>query len=189
MSLAAWQRVCLPMLVLDVLAVAPRHGYGISQALVSVGLQPIKGAQLYPALVRLEDDGAIASRWEQSGSGPARKVYELTAAGRRALHAWLVGPDLAHEVRDEGLLKLFFADALERDEGIELVRTIRATRRGKLERLREIEARIPAGARAELAFPLLCLEFGIGVNEWTVQWCDDIERRLARAGREEATVS
>ena len=82
MSLAAWQRVSLPMLVLDVLAVAPRHGYGISQALVSAGLQPIKGAQLYPALVRLEDDGAIESRWEQSESGPARKVYELTAAGR-----------------------------------------------------------------------------------------------------------
>jgi len=82
MSLAAWQRVSLPMLVLDVLAVAPRHGYGISQALVSAGLQPIKGAQLYPALVRLEDDGAIESRWEQNASGPARKVYELTAAGR-----------------------------------------------------------------------------------------------------------
>ncbi|HEX8495779.1 MAG TPA: PadR family transcriptional regulator [Actinomycetales bacterium] len=82
MSLASWQRASLPMLVLDVLAVAPRHGYGISQALVSAGLQPIKGAQLYPALVRLEDDGAIESRWEQSGSGPARKVYELTAAGR-----------------------------------------------------------------------------------------------------------
>lgn len=90
MSRAAWQRVSLPMLVLDVLAVAPRHGYGISQALVSAGLQPIKGAQLYPALVRLEDEGAIVARWEQSESGPARKVYELTTAGRaqrQALHA------------------------------------------------------------------------------------------------------
>jgi PadR family transcriptional regulator PadR len=70
------------MLVLDGLAGAPRYGYGISQALVSAGLQPIKGAQLYPALVRLDDEGAIESRWEQSGSGPARKVDELTAAGR-----------------------------------------------------------------------------------------------------------
>lgn len=82
MSAAAWQRACLPMLVLDVLAVAPRRGYGISQALVSVGLQPIKGAQLYPALVRLEDEGSIVAQWEESGSGPARKVYELTPAGR-----------------------------------------------------------------------------------------------------------
>ncbi|MGJ7452067.1 PadR family transcriptional regulator, partial [Aquipuribacter sp. MA13-13] len=80
--MAAWQRVSLPMLVLDVLAVAPRHGYGVSQALVTAGLQPIKGAQLYPALVRLEDEGAIVARWEQSETGPARKVYELTGAGR-----------------------------------------------------------------------------------------------------------
>ena len=82
MSSAAWQRASLTMLVLDVLAVAPRHGYGISQALVAAGLQPIKGAQLYPTLVRLEDEGAIAARWEESGSGPERKVYELTATGR-----------------------------------------------------------------------------------------------------------
>lgn len=81
MSIAAWQRASLPMLILDVLAVAPRHGYGVSQALVAAGLQPIKGAQLYPALVRLEDEGAIVARWEQSESGPARKVYELTPAG------------------------------------------------------------------------------------------------------------
>jgi PadR family transcriptional regulator, regulatory protein PadR len=81
MSIAAWQRASLPMLILNVLAVAPRHGYGISQALVSAGLQPIRGAQLYPALVRLEDEKAIVAQWEQSESGPARKVYELTAAG------------------------------------------------------------------------------------------------------------
>lgn len=82
MSIAAWQRASLPMLILSVLVVAPRHGYGISQALVSAGLQPIKGAQLYPALVRLEEEGAIVARWEQSETGPARKVYQLTATGR-----------------------------------------------------------------------------------------------------------
>ncbi len=82
MSTAAWQRASLPLLILNVLAVAPRHGYGISQALVTAGLQPIKGAQLYPALVRLEDEGSVVARWEESGAGPARKIYELTRAGR-----------------------------------------------------------------------------------------------------------
>jgi PadR family transcriptional regulator, regulatory protein PadR len=85
MNLPAWQRASLPMLILKVLAVAPRHGYAISQALVAAGLQPIKGAQLYPALVRLEDEGAIVAQWEQGASGPARKVYELTPAGSQQL--------------------------------------------------------------------------------------------------------
>lgn len=89
-NLGALQRACLPMLVLDVLSVAPRHGYGISQALEQAGLQPIRGAQLYPALVRLEDEGAILAQWEQSEAGPARKVYVLTDDGRaqrEGLHA------------------------------------------------------------------------------------------------------
>lgn len=85
MSTAAWQRASLPMLILTVLSVAPRHGYGVSQALVAAGLQPIKGAQLYPALARLEGEGAIAAEWEQSEAGPARKVYELTVTGRTRL--------------------------------------------------------------------------------------------------------
>jgi len=81
MSTSAWQRASLTMFILDVLAAAPRHGYGISQALVAAGLQPVKGAQLSPTLVRLEDEGAIAAHWEETESGPARKVYELTASG------------------------------------------------------------------------------------------------------------
>ncbi|MFN3600825.1 MAG: PadR family transcriptional regulator [Dietzia sp.] len=85
MSTAAWQRASVPMLVLSVLEAAPRHGYGISQALESAGLNPIKGAQLYPALVRLEDQGAIVAHWQASESGPARKVYELTDAGLEQL--------------------------------------------------------------------------------------------------------
>ncbi|KXO99637.1 PadR family transcriptional regulator [Tsukamurella pseudospumae] len=85
MSTAAWQRATLPLLILGVLESAPRHGYGVSAALVDAGLQPIKGAQLYPALVKMENDGFIAAEWEQSESGPARKVYELTDAGREEL--------------------------------------------------------------------------------------------------------
>ncbi|GAA1087121.1 PadR family transcriptional regulator [Tsukamurella spumae] len=85
MSSAAWQRATLPLLILGVLETAPRHGYGVSAALVGVGLQPIKGAQLYPALVKLENDGAIVAEWEQSESGPARKVYQLTDSGRAEL--------------------------------------------------------------------------------------------------------
>lgn len=85
MSTAAWQRATLPLLMLGVLESSPMHGYGISAALVEAGLQPIKGAQLYPALVKLENDGFIAAEWEQSESGPARKVYALTAIGRGEL--------------------------------------------------------------------------------------------------------
>lgn len=85
MNQAAWQRASVQLLVLSVLRVAPRHGYGISQAFEAAGLQPIKGAQLYPTLAKLGDEGAIAFSWEPSEAGPARKVYELTATGAAQL--------------------------------------------------------------------------------------------------------
>ncbi len=87
MNAAAWQRAILPLLILRVLSAAPRHGYGISQALEQGGLHPIKGAQLYPVLVKLEADGVIVAAWEPGEAGPARKVYALTDAGRRYLGA------------------------------------------------------------------------------------------------------
>ncbi|MGM7670309.1 PadR family transcriptional regulator [Microbacterium sp. A93] len=87
MSLASWQRASLPMLILSVLAAQPRHGYGISQALVEAGLQPIKGAQLYPTLVKMEAEGAISAVWEPAASGPARKVYSITGPGQENLTA------------------------------------------------------------------------------------------------------
>ncbi|MFT4213451.1 MAG: PadR family transcriptional regulator [Microbacterium sp.] len=84
---ATWQRALLPLLILRVLDAQPRHGYGISQALIDAGLHPIKGAQLYPALVTLEADGAVTTAWEPGEAGPARKVYTLTASGRDHLAA------------------------------------------------------------------------------------------------------
>lgn len=87
MSLSSWQRVSLPMLILGVLTAQPRHGYAISQALVDAGLQPIKGAQLYPVLVKMEAEGAISAEWEPAASGPARKVYSITPVGEESLAA------------------------------------------------------------------------------------------------------
>ena len=50
-----------------------------------------------------------------------RRVYSLTKAGRRALDAWLEEPDEAYEVRDEGLLKLFFGDLMPDEQRLDLI--------------------------------------------------------------------
>ncbi|MBA2615555.1 MAG: PadR family transcriptional regulator [Actinobacteria bacterium] len=141
--------------------------------------------QIYPELRRLEEAGLIRGKSEPRG-GRKRRVYELTEAGQQALREWLLDPAMTHEVRDEGLLKLFFAQALEPGEARELVRGIRERHAESLERLRQIEKQIPPGA-TPLAFSLLCLEFGIGLKEWTVEWYGNVERRLGRADGKEAT--
>jgi PadR family transcriptional regulator, regulatory protein PadR len=48
----------------------------------------IERAALYRTLRQLEMNGKVASEWETEGSGPARRVYRLTAQGERHLEEW-----------------------------------------------------------------------------------------------------
>jgi PadR family transcriptional regulator PadR len=43
---------------------------------------------LYRVLRALEEQGLVASEWDESVAGPAKRVYELTEAGRAALDRW-----------------------------------------------------------------------------------------------------
>ncbi len=73
-------------LVLAVLERGPLHGYGVVQALLlsSGGALEVPTGTVYPALHRLERSRLISAK-ENTVAGRRRRVYTLTAAGRRAL--------------------------------------------------------------------------------------------------------
>ena len=79
----------LDLLVLQTLTWGPRHGYGITQAIQASSRDALRvdTGSLYPALHRLEREGAVASEWTVSENHQRVKVYRLTAAGRRRLAA------------------------------------------------------------------------------------------------------
>ncbi|WP_228554723.1 PadR family transcriptional regulator, partial [Catenulispora pinisilvae] len=72
-------------LVLAVLTTGPSHGYGLIDALRdrSGGAFDLPEGSVYPALHRLERAGLVASGWSEV-AGRRRRVYSLTAAGRRS---------------------------------------------------------------------------------------------------------
>lgn len=76
------------MLVL--LCQKPAHGYELIQQLSRNGFAEgeIEPATVYRHLRRMEDAGHVKSRWETGGSGPARRLYEITAGGLEHLRAW-----------------------------------------------------------------------------------------------------
>jgi hypothetical protein len=94
---------------------------------------------------------------------------------------WLRDPAAGYELRDEGLLKLFFADALGHDEAIELVRAFRREREAILEKLRAIDV---TPGKVEGSFPLVVLSYGIEFHEWVIGWCSRLERRLEKTTAE-----
>jgi DNA-binding PadR family transcriptional regulator len=73
----------------------PAHGYELKRAhdeLFGDVAPPINVGQIYVTLTRLERDAAVVHRVEKGTDGPDRKVYELTATGRKALRGWLDEP-------------------------------------------------------------------------------------------------
>jgi DNA-binding PadR family transcriptional regulator len=73
-------------LVLAVLVSGPAHGYALIELLRerSGGFFELPEGSVYPALHRLERAGLVESGWSEAG-GRRRRVYELTARGRRAV--------------------------------------------------------------------------------------------------------
>jgi PadR family transcriptional regulator, regulatory protein PadR len=65
----------------------PLHGYGIARRIEETSRQrlTLNYGTLYPALVKLEQEGFIKSEWRQSENNRRAKYYALTAAGRRRL--------------------------------------------------------------------------------------------------------
>jgi transcriptional regulator len=77
----------LDMLILQVVALEPIHGYGINQRIQHISrdaLQVLQGS-LYPALHRLENKGLLTAEWRASETGRDAKFYRLTVKGRRQL--------------------------------------------------------------------------------------------------------
>lgn len=77
----------LDLLILQVVARGPLHGYAIAQQLrhVSRAVVQVRQGTLYPALHRLEHRGLLAADWRATDTGRDAKFYKVTAAGRRHL--------------------------------------------------------------------------------------------------------
>jgi PadR family transcriptional regulator PadR len=82
--------VSLALLAVLAASEGPMYGYQIAKRLEQVGEGVLSGKQsaLYPVLRGLETTGLLESFVEPSASGPPRRYYRLTAAGRGALHEW-----------------------------------------------------------------------------------------------------
>jgi len=77
-------RPCLLLL----LAEGPSHGYDLLEQMPRLGLERADPGGLYRALRAMERGGLVASWWEHSTSGPARRTYQLTDEGLDWLHLW-----------------------------------------------------------------------------------------------------
>jgi len=88
-----WQGTLALMVLKTLETIGPLHGYGIARRIeqTSGDLLSVNYGTLYPALLKLEQEGYIASEWGVSDNNRRAKYYALTRAGRK---------QLAREARD-----------------------------------------------------------------------------------------
>jgi DNA-binding PadR family transcriptional regulator len=165
--------------ILGMVAKEPRSGYEI-KAIVDKTVRFFWAAsygQIYPELKRLSEAGLIVGVDSPTG-GRRRTVYEITADGEEELRAWLRLPPETFEMREEGLLKLFFAGALPPGEAAEILRAMRTHREAVN---RELRAMREAKGGDGDAYALMVLRSGIEFTEWFADWCGRMEAEVLAA--------
>jgi PadR family transcriptional regulator, regulatory protein AphA len=176
--------------ILGMLAARPRSGYEIKQLVDSSArfFWAASYGQIYPELKRLEDVGLVAGS-DASQGGRQRTVYKLTAKGKRAAHEWINSEPRVFELRDEGLLELFFAGSIEPGRTAEIARERAGVAAETAAELRALEQIIESAEHAEGPHhstdpgSLTVLRYGIEMNEWAAEWFEraarDLERQIA----------
>ena len=84
-----WQGTLALMVLKTLETLGPLHGYGIARRIeqTSQDLLSLNYGTLYPALLKLEQEGYIASEWGMSDNNRKAKYYRLTPTGRKQLAA------------------------------------------------------------------------------------------------------
>lgn len=91
-----------PRLLLQ-LAENPSHGYELLEVLDEKDLPTPDPSTLYRALNQFEEEGLVISTWDTQGTGPARRVYQLTDRGREHLHGWVINIQQTRDQLDDFL--------------------------------------------------------------------------------------
>ena len=87
--LAQMRRGTLQYCVLALLERDERYGFDLVRALGDVDGMVTSEGTIYPLLSRLRRDGLLESTWRESPTGPPRRYYRLTSAGRSALDGFI----------------------------------------------------------------------------------------------------
>lgn len=159
--------------VLGMLCHGPATSYDLKQRIAyTIGnFWAFAHSQIYDEPVRLVSDGLVSETVEEGGR--RKRTYSITRAGRNALREWLATPTHEQtEVRDLGLLKLFFAGFGERENLLQLAKDRYESHRARADSYVEQHGRIVDAADR---WQVKTLELGVRY-ERTVErfWADFI---------------
>jgi DNA-binding PadR family transcriptional regulator len=173
--------------LLSLLAREPLSGYDIKQHMNN-RLGPfwkVGSNQVYPELSKMEEEGLVKLHGvEQHTYRPARKLYEITEAGREALIQWTTEPMvLEHSVRDDFLLKVYNSWLVEPEEMAKRIEEIKKQHEERLaaymDKVTELTQKLKTDTSDDPIFSSISVvEFGIQYERLYIEWCDHLIKKL-----------
>jgi PadR family transcriptional regulator, regulatory protein AphA len=141
----------------------------------------ISEAQIYPSLDRLERAALVRGCSAPQGRR-RRRNFDITPQGETALRRWLTGGEaMPFELRDIGLVKLFFADALDRADALGLLQAIIERSHERVAALNRIEPEARRRSAAGIRHPALTLSLGIAFHKAIIDVCAKFEKEFGGA--------
>ncbi len=174
--------------LLGMLSMSPMSGYDIKK-LTDFSISHFWSenfGHIYPVLKKMETDGFVTKEVEETSGKPNRNIYYITPTGRQELVNWLHLPVEPPPIRNEILLKIFFADQLPTEKIIEMVAEERKKCLDNLSKYKKIEETLKADGQymndKRIPFWLMTLSFGVHSSKAGVSWCEEtlkiLEERL-----------
>ncbi len=128
--------------------------------------------QIYQVTKKLQQRGMLTVREEKSGR--RRKLYKVTASGRRAFQTWMATASESHtELRDLAILKLYFGEFTGRDTLIELARAQQQAHKTR----RDVYRQIPHDRKVD-KYASLTLQLGVQFESQAMRFWANVEKEI-----------
>jgi len=157
--------------LLGLLNQRPASGYDLlGQFQMSLAnVWPATQSQLYTELNKLTDQGMLTVSAEGSRG---RKEYAITDAGRVELRHWLIEIPPNHVRRSDSLLRVFFLNAVARDEAVGYLRGFGEQASTEQEEYRQIDKAVDWNAGPLATYGRIAFEYGVRLAAMEREWAE-----------------
>jgi len=165
--------------LLGLLSLGPMSGYDIKKFTdISISYFWNENfGHIYPVLKKMEKEGFVTKRVEETKGRPNRNVYTITDSGKDELREWLTLSPEEYSIRNELLLKIFFGALTSKETIIGMIRDEKERHEKKREALDSIEEMISIKKddkfEGDRPFWLITLRYGKKMLQAITEWCDE----------------
>ncbi|RPJ08630.1 MAG: PadR family transcriptional regulator [Spirochaetaceae bacterium] len=126
---------------------------------------------IYPLLKELEEEGLADSKKVDSGKGPSKNVFSLTAKGKKVFESWLKSAESRQRYRIEILLKMFFSSHLSVKEIVAKLEAHICEQEELLEEYKKVEAEFAEIPQKRYRLSaVITLDYGKRHAQMVIQW-------------------